>query len=204
MGNLFPLLHAAPGKAREKYLPSGMQGRQSASADHLAVELPYLQAGSVSGFGPVHLLSDDTLGYAFSMTVPVVDTTPDAEQCVSDTILSMLHALAPGTHWQWFLHSSSVVEDSLDKYQLQPGNDAAGTLFCDALVDRWRRAQSRGFFPDEQEHDFHPRAQKITIALKSPPLGLAATNPFGLLTKSVPEVLARIRRQAPRPREPCR
>jgi len=202
MGNLFPLLHA--GRTDDDTVASlpVKQSGLSRAAMQLAGELPYLHEGTVSGFGPLHLLSDDTLGFAFSMDVPVVDTVPDAEQSVADTIAAMLHAIVPGVQWQWFFHASNMVEASLEKYLYQPGHDAAGALFCDSLVHRWRNAQIDGFFPNEPEHDFHPRSQKITVALKSAPLGLGRTHAFDFLKKTVPEALARIRRK-PQPPIPA-
>jgi len=195
MGNLFPLIHASITKVGEKSPTSVSGGRQSKTAVQFSSELPYLQCGTFSGFGPLHLLTDDTVGFAFILSVPVVDTVPEAEQAASNTILAMLHALSPGVQWQWFFSAGPVVEHSLEKYMLQPGRDMAGKLFCDALLTRWRDAQSLGFFPEDQEHEFHPRAQTILVALKSPPLGLGLANPFDLLTNTVRGPFSRIRNQ---------
>jgi conjugal transfer ATP-binding protein TraC len=139
----------------------------------LADELPYLHCGSYFGFGPLHLLSDDTLGFAFELEVPTVDTHLEGEESVSANIMTMLHALPPGTHWQWFLSSQPCVEDSLHRYQRQMGMDEHGALFADAFLRRWGQAQTRGFFPDDAGINFFPRHQRIVVALKSAPLGLA-------------------------------
>jgi len=202
MGNLFPLVHAITHKGKGQSASTLAWDAQSKVALRLSSELPYLQCGTLSGFGPLHLLSDDTVGFAFFMAVPVVDTAPDAEQAVSVTIQSMIHALAPGVQWQWFLRASCVVESCLEKYESQPGRDMAGQLFCKELLTRWRSAQSQGFFPGDEDHDFHPRQQTILVALKSAPLGLGGANPFDLLTKAAPAALSRIRRQPGAARRP--
>jgi hypothetical protein len=137
----------------------------------LVDELPYLDCGELDGFGPLHLLADGTLGYAFAVAVPTVDTVVEGEQAAATIVTTMLHALAPGVHWQWFLHTDPCVARPLERYRCQPGHDAAGRLFADAFVERWRAAQRDGFFPDDPECNFHPRTQRIVLALKSEPLG---------------------------------
>ena len=180
MGNVFPLLHAASNAAPEGQGPAGTAGGRATGC--LGDELPYLYCGQFNGFGPLHLLADDTLGFAFSFDLPVVDTIVDGEQLVSDAVSAMLQGLAPGMQWQWFLRAHTNIEPALALYEIQRGNDAAGRLFCDDFCARWRSAQHSGFFPDAPEHNFHPRAQSIAIALKSEALGLA--------TPRLPELLA--------------
>lgn len=167
MGNLFPQIHAA--------LPAG-DATSGAGIRPLADELPYLHCGSFGGFGPLHLLSDDTLGFAFTFPVPVVDTVPDGEQSISDGVCAMIGAMRPGAHWQWFLHGSNNVEPALQRYQSQPGTDVAGRMFGKAFLARWRAAQGHGFFPNDSDINFHPRSQWITVALKSAPLGMASNS----------------------------
>jgi len=170
MHNLFPLLHAAkssidPGNFLTQVRPEYVRGA-------LAQALPYLYCGEFGGFEPLHLLADDTLGFAFNLEVPVVDTVPEGEQFAADTIASMLQALEPGIQWQWFLRASANVEAALALYETQSGHDKAGRLFCRNFVQRWRDAQQDGFFPGGNGENLHPRTQCITVALKSPPIGL--------------------------------
>lgn len=187
----------APSEPLNPHAPPRQAGIASKRfVQRLAAELPYLHCGQFEGFGPLHLLADDTLGYAFSIAVPVVDTILDAEQAASETILAMMHALAPGIQWQWFLCVNRNVEGCLELYSQQPGWDAAGRLFCDAVIKRWLDAQHDGFFPDAPEHNFHPRAQRIFIALKSPPLGLGAAQPLVQVRQAFAAASARLRRQA--------
>lgn len=139
----------------------------------LVEELPYLYCGHFAGFGPLHLLSDDTLGYAFGMDVPTVDTVVDGEEATAHAVTTMLHALPAGMHWQWFFTSSTCVEAQLERYEEQRSADAASRQFVEAFVARWRAAQEDGFFPGDGQHNLHPRSQRLLIALKSEPLGLA-------------------------------
>ncbi len=152
----------------------------------LADELPYLCCCSFAGFAPLHLLADDTLGYAFDFAVPAVDTVIDGEESAARGVLMMLHALPPGLQWQWFLRSSAGVEEQLSHYRTQPGEDAPGRLFADAFVERWRAAQIQGFFPAEGEINFHPRSQRILVALKSASLGLARPGLASLAASALP------------------
>jgi conjugal transfer ATP-binding protein TraC len=212
MHNLFPILHAdtestggvapnadsrldstldSPRDSRPNSLPNSRPELRAALRENrhhqsLASELPYLHCGVYQGFGPLHLLADDTLGFAFTLAVPVVDTIPDGEQAVSDTILGMLHALAPGCQWQWFLRSDTLADPALALYEEQPGVDSAGRLFANAFTARWRDAQHRGFFPEDADVNFHPRSQTIGVALKSPPIGLGRANMAGIAAATVP------------------
>jgi conjugal transfer ATP-binding protein TraC len=139
----------------------------------LADELPYLCCGEFEGFGPLHLLADDTLGYAFEIPVPVVDTQVDGEAAVAHAIAVLLHALPPGMRWQWFVRAEPDVEAQLHRYCSQRGEDASARRFGEAFVQRWREAQRNGFFPEQEAINFFPRTLRIAIALKSAPLGLA-------------------------------
>lgn len=144
--------------------------RQNAA---LAAELPYLYCGEFQGFGPLHLLVDDALGYAFTLTPPTVDTIPDAEDDVAQGILAMLHALPPGAHWQWFARSEPQTDAALRRYRRQPGVDPCGSLFTDRIIERWQRASQEGFFPDDPTINLVPRQRVLAVAIKSEPLGLA-------------------------------
>jgi hypothetical protein len=138
----------------------------------LSGELPYLYCGEFRGFGPLHVLIDDTLGFAFEFDVPVVDTVCEGEASVSDTIARMLQALVPRVQWQWFFRTGTQVECELALYRLQSGIDEAGTYFSESFLQRWHEAQTDGFFPDSDAINVHPRTQRIVLALKSEPLGL--------------------------------
>lgn len=200
MGNVFPVLHAALD------LPRGHRAdraREHCPASRLLQEeLPYLFCGQFDGFGPLHLLRDDTLGYAFSFEVPVVDTVLDGEEQVSSAITAMLHALAPDMQWQWFQNCDSNVEAALGLYGQQPGGDSAAQLFAGHFMARWRQAQLHGFFPDDAEINFHPRRQRITLALKSGPLTLGRLHPGDLVERGTPDrwkaALAPLLRRLPR------
>jgi len=183
MENVFPLLHAVSDNTAPYGPPAPGPGHATAA---LIDELPYLYCGQFEGFGPLHLLADDTLGFAFAFELPVVDTLLDGEQLVSDAVAAMLQALAPGMQWQWFLRAHTDIEPSLALYEMQRGSDAAGHLFSEAFCARWRAARHTGFFPDAPEHNFHPRAQSIAIALKSEPLGLGAPRLSQWLAKALP------------------
>jgi conjugal transfer ATP-binding protein TraC len=188
MHNVFPEIHAsvqAVARAAENVRPRHTRENHR-HARALAHELPYLHSGTFQGFGPLHLLADDTLGFAFTINVPVVDTVPDGEQGVCDALVTMLHALEPGIQWQWFCRSQSRVEDALSLYLSQPGQDAPGELFARAFVERWRTAQGQGFFPEKAELNFHPRSQTLTIALKSAPMGFGQTSIGELAASLVP------------------
>src|SRR5271165_5199352 len=79
MHNVFQLLHAAT-EGGAAPAPDGDRlgrARESKNSRALAEELPYLHCGEYHGFGPLHLLADDTMGYAFCLPVPVVDTVPE-------------------------------------------------------------------------------------------------------------------------------
>ena len=149
----------------------------------LAAELPYLHCGEFQGFGPLHLLADDTLGYAFTLAPPTVDTVPNAEDDVAQGILAMLHALPPGSHWQWFARSEPQADAALRRYRRQPGIDACGRLFTDRIVDRWQRAAGEGFFPDDRAINLVPRRRILAVAIKSEPLGLARPGLRALLRR---------------------
>ena len=147
-------------------------GKQDPGTRALQEELPYLYCGDIGGFGPLHLLSDDTLGFAFATELPVTDTVPDAEATASEAIRAMLESLAPDVQWQWFVRSSSVIVAQLERYLSQPGEDSVGRQFAQAFVERWRAAQEIGFFPEEPSVNFPPRQLCVLVALKSRALGL--------------------------------
>jgi len=198
--NLFPIIHSASDSIQSAPLAPvpGNSDATSKSIHPLSDELPYLCCGQYQEFGPLYLLSDDTVGFAFTLAVPVVDTATDAEEAVSEVLLTMLHALGPGVQWQWFFMRSTNVDPALRKYQVQPGQDAPGRLFADAIIKRWRSAQSEGFFPDSAEVNFHPRSQTIAVALKSSPLGLAPSSIGGILASISPwKLRARGRQRGP-------
>ena len=161
MHNLFPLLHAA--RSRNDAADFLAHLRPDYVRGALAQALPYLYCGEFGGFEPLHLLADDTLGFAFCLEVPVVDTVPDGEQLASDAIASMLQALEPGVQWQWFLRANTNVEAALTLYQSQSGHDRAGRLFCSQFIQRWRDAQQDGFFAGGTGENLHPRTQCITV-----------------------------------------
>ncbi len=185
MGNVFPVLHAASDLPAKRIADSALQ--RCTSSRPLVAELPYLFCGEFNGFGPLHLLADDTLGYAFSFDVPVVDTVIDGEEQVCAAVTAMLHTLAPGMNWQWFQCCDSNIDRSLELYRQQSGNDAAAQLFGRHFVARWHEARERGFFPDDPEINFFPRCQRITIALKSAPIGLGRAALQDLAARGVPE-----------------
>ncbi len=160
-----------------------LAGRAGQHHPSLAAELPYLHCGEFQGFGPLHLLADDALGYAFTLFPPTVDTVPNAEDDVAQGILAMLHALPAGSHWQWFARSEPQVDAALRRYRGQPGIDACGRLFTDRIVDRWQRACGEGFFPDDRAINLVPRQRILAVAIKSEPLGLARPGLRALLRR---------------------
>jgi hypothetical protein len=144
-------------------------------------ELPYLCTTRLGEFGPLHVLSDDTLGFAFEMPVPVVDTAPEAEEDVAQGIRAMLHALEPGVQWQWFARSEPWVGRELARQTTQGA--APRDPFETAFRQRWLDAQQDGFFPDDARINFHPRVRRICVAMKSPPLGTGVLpGPLALLS----------------------
>lgn len=160
--------------------------RGDPQAGPLHDELPYLHCGQYLGFGPLHLLSDGSLGYAFELDVPTIDTVEDGEDSVSQILVTMLHATPPGVQWQWFWSATPCIESALASYESQPGRDDAGRMFADAFVERWRAAQSAGFYPGDPSINFFPRAQRILLALKSPPLGLGKPDVLELIEDFAP------------------
>ncbi len=173
-------------RAAERLFGRRRRASIARSGEHasLAAELPYLHCGEFQGFGPLHLLADDALGYAFTLSPPTVDTIPNAEDDVAQGILTMLHALPPGSHWQWFARSEPQADAALRRYRRQPGIDACGRLFTDGIVDRWQRAASEGFFPDDRAVSLVPRRRILAVAIKSKPLGLARPGLRALLRRS--------------------
>jgi len=177
---------ARPGAAGEREAMAGLPPQARALVD----ELPYLYCGDYNGFGPLHLLADDTLGFAFELAVPVVDTVPDGEEQAAQAVTSMLHALRPGIEWQWFLRSDPGVGRQLALYQTQAGEDPASRLFAQAFVARWQQAQEHGFFPGDADINFFPRSQRLVVALKSETLGLARPGLHELVADLLPERVA--------------
>jgi conjugal transfer ATP-binding protein TraC len=153
----------------------------------LSDELPYLFCGDYDGFGPLHLLADGALGYAFELEMPTVDTLPEGEDDVARALVTMLHAVPPGMHWQWFSSSTSCVEPELSRYESQAGSDGITAQFVDAFIRRWRMAQQEGFFPDEPAINFHPRARSLVVALKSEPMGFARPGTRELIASMAPD-----------------
>jgi len=155
--------------------PPGSPGRSwrpVRQARPLVGLLPYLLCGSIGEFGPVHLLDDGSVGFAFELEVPVVDTEVDGEARVSAMIDQALRALPDGVQWQWLVRSSPYVEPALQRYLAQSGVDPLGRACVQQVIQRWRAAQELGFFPDHGQVNFFPSTQSILLALKSPPLGL--------------------------------
>jgi conjugal transfer ATP-binding protein TraC len=150
----------------------------------LASLLPYLTCGEFRGFGPLHLLADDTLGFALEFRLPTVDTAVDGEEAIARAVMSLLHAVPPGAQWQWFVLARADVEAGLARYLTQAGLDPIGRLFAAEMARRWRDAQHDGFFPDHPEHNFFPRSQRIAIALKSAPIGFGRPDWAALLGAS--------------------
>ncbi len=146
-------------------------GHDERCCDSLAALLPYIDCGEVDGFGPLHLLADDTLGHVLQFDLPVTDTVPDGEAQIASAIATLLQALPAGVQWQWFVQVRAQVEDALALYLTQAGRDPLGRRFAAQYVQRWRQAQHEGFFPDAAEHGLHPRAQRVLLALKSAPIG---------------------------------
>lgn len=147
---------------------AALRGAPADSAS-LASVLPYVACGTVAGLAPVHLLADESLGYAIAIGVPAVDTDPDGEAGVGAAIENLLRDLPPALGWQWFYLTQSHVEDALALYLSQPGHDEIGAVFAAEFVRRWRDAQPAGFFPGAADNPF-PRSQRIVVALKSAPL----------------------------------
>lgn len=148
-----------------------------AHAGRLADELPYLCCGEYHGFGPLHLLRDGSLGYALSLAMPCTDTKPDAEEEVGEVITQCLHSLDSGVQWQWIVSSQTDIADELERYRQQAGHDTIGSAFASHFINRWQQAQTEGFFPQDPPINFHPRRLRITLALKSAPLGLHHLKP---------------------------
>jgi hypothetical protein len=140
----------------------------------LAELLPYVACGSIGGFGPLHLLDDGSIGYAIEFDLPVVDTRVDGEARISAIIDQALRVLPPEVQWQWFVLASPFVGAQLQRYVAQPGHDGLGQACVQHLLRRWQLAQREGFFPTDAAVNFFPRSQSIVLALKSPPVGLAA------------------------------
>ena len=143
----------------------------------LSAELPYLCETSFDGFGPLHLLSDDSLGYAFQTPLPCAITDPNAEESISSTIAAMLRALAPGTYWQWFVRSDSCVSRQLVQALGLEQCRGESREFADAFAGRWQSAERDGFFPEAPEINFHPRRVTVLVALKSQVLGSTQSFP---------------------------
>jgi conjugal transfer ATP-binding protein TraC len=148
--------------------------------------MPYLYCGSYLGFGPLHLLADGSLGFAFGLEVPTVDTIPGGEEIVTQCLISQLHALPSDMQWQWFFSSDPGVEEALGAYATQPGHDSCGRMFAERFLQRWQRAQGVGFFPEDPGVNFFPRRQRILVAIKSAPLRLHRRSPSELISRCLP------------------
>jgi len=149
---------------------AALHGAPSATAA-LVDALPYVACGEFAGLAPVHLLADESLGYAMALGVPAVDADPDGEANVAAAIESLLRELPPGIAWQWLFITRAQVGAALDLYLSQPGHDEIGRLCSEAFARRWREAQCAGFFPGAGAN-LYPRSQRIVIAIKSAPLRL--------------------------------
>lgn len=124
--------------------------------------------GRAGDLEPVHLLDDGALGFALEFELPVVDTGVDAEDVISNLIDQALRGMPSGVQWQWFARSTSFVERELHLYMSQGGDDPLGQACTSHYVERWRRAQHHGFFPEDAAVNFFPRSLAILLALKSP------------------------------------
>ena len=150
--------------------PHALAMDATADTAPLATVLPYVACGTACGFAPIHLLADDTLGYALEIGVPAVATDPSGEESIAGAIDGLLRDLPADVALQWFFIGRPDVEHAVRLYLSQPGHDEVGMALADAFVERWRTAQVRGFFPGAGDANLYPRTQRIVVAVKSPPL----------------------------------
>lgn len=134
----------------------------------VADALPYRHLGKVGNLDLVHLIEDQSFGIGFEIAVPAVESTIGAEQYVSDVLDKMIRKLPDGYVIQWYRKNSTDVSDYLDLYTQQAGNDEIGQAICAAVVDRWKSASTRGFFPGA-DVNFFPCREEMAVMIKSPP-----------------------------------
>jgi conjugal transfer ATP-binding protein TraC len=149
--------------------------------------IPSIAIGEFGGLAHVHLLADSTLGHAWELAVPTLESIDDGEDRAETACDMLLRALPEGCSLEFF------VSRTIDADACAEAHARAQPLAAEGLVQElaeqtqrgWRAAAHDGFLPEEPALNFWPRAQRIRLFYKSAPSrllggsGLASLAAFG-------------------------
>lgn len=141
----------------------------ASSTSRVSDTLPYRFMGRVGRLDFVHLLEDQSFGIGFVVAVPSVESHPGAESYVANVIEQLIRRLPSDYVIQFYRRNSTDVEDYLELYAQQAGDDPTGQRICEAVLKRWRDASEKGFFPRNSDLNFFPCREEMAIMVKSPP-----------------------------------
>ena len=171
--------------------------------------VPSIAIGEFGGLSDVHLLADSTLGYAWELAVPTLESIDEGEAQAETACDMLLRALPEGCSLEFFVSRAVDIEACIASHARTLPMGAAGLVreLADETLQCWRDAAREGFLPADPAFNFWPRAQRVRIFYKSAPSrllgggGIASLAAFGherldrLLAADLQALAAQFRQQ---------
>jgi hypothetical protein len=161
----------------------------------LCAFVPSQWIGPLGGVEDVHLIGDASLGYVWKMAVPPLEGIDDGEIAAEHAYDALLRTLSDGATLELFVERGTDVSPYLATYAAQVRPQASGSIaqeICLRLHERWRSAESSGFFPERPTLNFWPRTQSIYLFFKSAPSKLWLGSDFRFLMAAAGGSLRRL------------
>ena len=136
----------------------------------LADIVPTRMVAEFCGMPHVHALMDGSLGYAWEIGVPAIESIDNGDEIVADAFDMVIRQLPTDYTLAIYPSKSSNVKRQLTNYLSNTGTDRFSKQLAREYVKRWVDAQDKGFFPGsgDENINFFPTTQQLIMVIKSP------------------------------------